>query len=111
MDWTCDERRGDRCRNSHGCHCKEIARAALADAPAPKGGEPDPIESAPKDGTLGETAGNNATRLLRQCYVTLAFAFNRLHESSRSRDGELCLDFQKVRSQIEDHFKKIGVKL
>jgi hypothetical protein len=54
---------------------------------------------------------NNATRLLRQSYITLAFAFNRLHQSSRSRDGELCLDFQKVRSQIEDHFRSIGVKL
>lgn len=54
---------------------------------------------------------NNATRLLRQSYVTLAFAFNRLHGSSRSRDGELCKDFQEVRAQIENHFKKLGVKL
>lgn len=54
---------------------------------------------------------NNQIRLLRQSYVTLAFAFNRLHQSSRSRDGELCLDLQRVRSQIEGHFKTIGVNL
>lgn len=52
-----------------------------------------------------------ALALLRQSYVTLAFAFRRLHESSRSRDGELCQDFQKVRAQIERHFKEAGVKL
>lgn len=54
---------------------------------------------------------NKSTALLRQSYTTLAFAFKRLHESSRSRDGELCLDFQKVRAEIEKHFKEIGVKL
>jgi hypothetical protein len=77
----------------------ETAREALAaiDAPAPPG-EDDRIQ-------------NRQTALLRQCYVTLAFAFKRLHESSRSRDGELCKDFQKARAQIENLFKDIGVKL
>ena len=54
---------------------------------------------------------NSDTMLLRQCYVTLAFAFYRLHESARSRDGELCLDFQRVRALIEKRFREIGVKL
>lgn len=52
-----------------------------------------------------------AFAVLRQSYVTLAFAFRRLHESARSRDGELCQDFQKVRAQIERHFKEAGVRL
>lgn len=52
-----------------------------------------------------------AFRLLRQSYTTLAFAFRRLHESARSRDGELCLDSQKVRAEIETFFKTKGVKL
>lgn len=54
---------------------------------------------------------NSDTMLLRQCYVTLAFAFHRLHESARSRDGELCLDFQRVRALIEKRFREIGIKL
>ncbi|TXH44457.1 MAG: hypothetical protein E6Q97_32515 [Desulfurellales bacterium] len=54
---------------------------------------------------------NSDTMLLRQCYVTLAFAFSRLHESARSRDGELCLDFQRVRALIEKRFREIGIKL
>ena len=54
---------------------------------------------------------SDALRIMRQAYVTLAFAFRRLHESGRSRDGELCLDFQKVRAQIEVHFRDHGVTL
>lgn len=53
----------------------------------------------------------NALRVLRQSYVTLAFAFNRLHGSSRTRDGELCMDFGKVRGEIEKLFRDQGVKL
>jgi hypothetical protein len=32
--WTCDERDRANCRNSHGCHCREITAqaAALAEA-------------------------------------------------------------------------------
>ena len=52
-----------------------------------------------------------AVRLLRQSYVALAFAFRRLHQSARSRDGELCSDFQKVRAEIEAYFKEIGAPL
>ena len=52
-----------------------------------------------------------ALALLRQSYVTLAFAFKRLHESARGRDGELCADFQKVRSQIESYFRDLQVRL
>lgn len=58
-----------------------------------------------------DLAFRKALKVLRQSYITLAFAFKRLHESSRSRDGELCLDFQKVRAQIEVLFKEHGVKL
>jgi len=61
--------------------------------------------------TEGEAEQNNATRILRQSYITLGFAFRRLHESARSRDGELCSDFGKVRAEIEKHFKMMGVKL
>jgi|WetSurMetagenome_2_1015567.scaffolds.fasta_scaffold01778_10 hypothetical protein len=57
----------------------------------------------------GENA--NALRVLRQAYVTLAFAFNRLHSSSRVRDGELCMDFGKVRGEIEKLFREQGVKI
>lgn len=48
---------------------------------------------------------------LRESYVALAFAFNRLHSSGRSRDGELCSDFSKVRGRIEAVFKSTGEKL
>jgi hypothetical protein len=57
------------------------------------------------------TQNANALRVLRQAYVTLARAFNRLHESSRSLDGELCQDFGKVRGMIETLFREQGVKL
>lgn len=52
-----------------------------------------------------------AIAALRQSYTMLAFAFNRLHESARSRDGELCRDFAKVRAQIEILFREEGIKL
>ena len=71
----------------------------------------DEIERLRTEANKWAKAAALAVALLQQCYVTLAFAFRRLHESSRSRDGELCLDFQKVRAQIEDYFKKIGGKL
>lgn len=58
-----------------------------------------------------DVAEPEALRILRLSYTALAFAFRRLHESPRSRDGELCLDFQKVRAEIEKHFKDQGVKL
>ncbi|MDE2470560.1 MAG: hypothetical protein KGL35_17885, partial [Bradyrhizobium sp.] len=58
-----------------------------------------------------EKRNRQALRLLRQSYVTLAFAFRRLHQSSRSRDGELCLDFQKVRAEIESYFRDLGAPL
>lgn len=58
-----------------------------------------------------ERRNREAIRLLRQSYVTLAFAFRRLHQSARSRDGELCMDFQKVRAEIEKYFKEIGAPL
>lgn len=52
-----------------------------------------------------------AMAALRESYVALAFAFNRLHGSSRSRDGELCADFGKVRARIEAVFKTSGENL
>jgi hypothetical protein len=52
-----------------------------------------------------------AMAALRESYVALAFAFNRLHSSGRSRDGELCSDFGKVRGRIEAVFKSTGEKL
>lgn len=81
----------------------DIADAVIK-ATSPSNGDPTFV-------AVEQPDDDNATRLLRQCYVTLAFAFNRLHQSPRSRDGALCEDFGKVRKQIEDHFKKIGVKL
>ena len=48
---------------------------------------------------------------LREAYVALAFAFNRLHGSSRSRDGELCSDIQKTRARIERAMKETGYVL
>lgn len=48
---------------------------------------------------------------LRDAYVALAFAFNRLSSSARSRDGELCRDFEKVRGKIEAVFRDAGEKL
>jgi len=49
-----------------------------------------------------------AFAVLRDAYVALAFAFNRLESSARSRDGELCRDFGKVRGKIEAVFKLAG---
>ncbi len=60
---------------------------------------------------IAVNAHGKAFKALRQAYTTLAFAFNRLHESSRSRDGELCADFQKVRAEIETVFRDAGIKL
>lgn len=57
------------------------------------------------------TALPDAMAVLRDAYVALAFAFNRLHGSARSRDGELCSDFGKIRGRIEAVFRKAGVQL
>lgn len=64
-------------------------------------------------GVIEDRNAQNAKALyiLRQSYITLAFAFRRLHESYRAGDGELCLDFQKVRAKIETYFKDQGIKL
>lgn len=52
-----------------------------------------------------------AMTALRDAYQALAFAFNRLHGSARSRDTELCRDFGKVRGKIEKVFRGAGVRL
>lgn len=52
-----------------------------------------------------------ALAALREAYTGLAFAFNRLHGSSRSRDTELCSDFGKIRARIEKVFKETGETL
>ncbi len=52
-----------------------------------------------------------ALAALRDAYTMLAFAFNRLHGSARSRDGELCTDIGKVRARIESVFKNAGERL
>lgn len=52
-----------------------------------------------------------AMAALRDAYTALAFAFNRLHGSARSRDGELCSDFGKIRGRIEAVFGKAGERL
>lgn len=49
--------------------------------------------------------------VLRDAYTALAFAFHRLESSARSRDGELCRDFQKVRAKIEGVLKQAGERL
>ena len=56
-------------------------------------------------------AHDSAFAVLRDAYVALAFAFNRLESSARSRDGELCRDFGKVRGKIESVFKAAGEAL
>lgn len=52
-----------------------------------------------------------AMKALREAYTALAFAFNRLHGSARSRDGQLCSDFGKIRGRIESVFRKAGERL
>lgn len=44
---------------------------------------------------------DEARGVLRNAYVILAFCFNRLHGSARSRDGELCSDIAKCRAEIK----------
>lgn len=69
------------------------------------------LEAAQERAVRAEAEIGTHRKTLRQCYATLAFCFNRLHQSARSRDGELCLDIGKVRAQIEVLFKNAGVKL
>lgn len=45
---------------------------------------------------------------LREAYVALAFAFQRLHGSARSRDGELCDSIAKTRARIERVMREAG---
>ena len=52
-----------------------------------------------------------AMAALRDAYTALAFACNRLHSSGRTRDSELCTDFEKVRGRIEAVFRKAGERL
>lgn len=59
----------------------------------------------------GTAALPDAMRTLRDAYTVLAFAFNRLHGSARSRDGELCSDIGKARGKIEAVFRKAGERL
>ena len=40
-------------------------------------------------------------KALKDAYVVLAFAFNRIHVLPRSRDTELASDIEKVRARIE----------
>ena len=56
-------------------------------------------------------AHDPAMSALRSAYTALAFAFNRLHGSARSRDTELCDDFGKVRGRIEKVFRDAGERL
>ena len=42
-----------------------------------------------------------ALAALREAYTVLAFCFQRIEPSSRSRDGELCRDIGKIRGRIE----------
>ncbi len=48
-----------------------------------------------------EAALQKAKSTLITAYKVLAFCFNRLHGSARSRDGELCSDVGKCRAEIE----------
>lgn len=59
----------------------------------------------------GTAALPDAMRTLRDAYTVLAFAFNRLHGSARSRDTELCGDIGKTRAKIEAVFRKAGERL
>ena len=61
--------------------------------------------------TRAVNAHEPAMKALREAYTVLAFAFNRLHGSGRSRDTELCHDFGKVRARIEKMFHDAGERL
>lgn len=54
------------------------------------------------------TMPDDAEHALRSAYVALAFAFRRLHSSARSRDGELCETFIKIRAEIETVMRAHG---
>lgn len=56
-------------------------------------------------------AHDEAFSTLRDAYTALAFAFRRIETSARSRDGELCQSFAKVRGKIENVFKNAGETL
>lgn len=61
--------------------------------------------------TQAGSAHEPAMKALREAYTALAFAFNRLHGSARSRDTELCDDIGKVRARIETVFHDAGERL
>ena len=69
-------------------------------------------QTAPGDAASKPQAGQDALReaatTFRDAYTVLAFCFNRLHGSTRSRDGELCADIGKVRVRIETILKEIS---
>ena len=47
---------------------------------------------------------------LRDAYVVLAFAFNRIHALPKSRDTELASDIAKIRGRIEAALAAAGLK-
>lgn len=59
----------------------------------------------------GELEQSDSIAVMRDAYVALSFAFNRLHGSGRSRDTELCDTFGKARAGIERAFKSAGARL
>ena len=55
-----------------------------------------------------QTTATELTAVLREAYVSLAFAIARLSSSARTRDTELCSSFAKVRARIERAMKDAG---
>jgi hypothetical protein len=68
-------------------------------------------EDAIRSGEVEQPASDKGVSAMRDAYVALAFAFNRLHGSLRSPDTELCDTFGKARAGIERAFKSSGATL
>jgi siroheme synthase len=59
-------------------------------------------------GEAPQALSAEAAACLRTAYVAMAFAFQRLHSSARSRDGELCQTLERARGDIERVMKAAG---
>lgn len=77
---------------------REAIEAALVAAPEQK---PSDIDALKAENERLREAITLADRAMATAYTVLAFAFNRLHSSARSRDVELCNTLSKARGDIE----------
>ncbi|MBS0343808.1 MAG: hypothetical protein JSS56_25160 [Proteobacteria bacterium] len=77
-----------------------------------------PVREAPSGGGYAELRAaaaeaqvNEMAAALREAYIALAFAFNRIHVLPRTRDTELANSIEKVRAKIAQVMKAGGHKL